>query len=117
MAATCDYCHGVCAEGALKCGNCGAPLSADAPAVDYRVCPFCQRRLLALGSPACNHCGRSLPENYVRMHDATLRRIHDAQASGRASADHLGEFEEESDDALKRALRSLFSLGDSTRRE
>ena len=118
MAATCDYCHSACAEDALKCGNCGAPVSGDRPATDYRVCPYCQRRLLALGSPACNYCGRHLPENYIRSHQATLQRIHDANASGRADADNLGELEhEEHDDAFKRALRSLFSLGDSPPRK
>ena len=116
MAATCEYCHSASAEGALKCGNCGAPFG-DRPATDYRICPYCHRRLLALGSPACNYCGRSLPENYVKAHQSTLERIHEANASGRASADDLGEFEKEKDDVFKRALRSLFSLGDPPRRK
>jgi hypothetical protein len=116
MAATCDYCHGACAEGAIKCGNCGAPLG-DRPAPDYRVCPFCQRRLLALGSPACNYCGRSLPESYVKAREATLQRISETNAGGGADADDLGELEEKHDDAFKRALRSLFSLGGPPRRK
>lgn len=117
MDATCDYCHSLCAEGALKCVNCGAPLSGERPAPDYRVCPFCRRRLLALGSPACNYCGRSLPESYVKAREAALRRISETNAGGQADADDLGELENEKDDAFKRALRSLFSLDDSSRRK
>ena len=115
MAANCDYCHSACEEGALKCENCGAPMSADRPATDYRICPYCHRRLLALGSPACNYCGLNLPENYVKAHQATLQRIHEANAGGHADADNLGEFEKEKDDAFKSALRSLFSLGNPPR--
>ena len=36
MSLTCDYCHGVCEEGATKCSNCGATLGPKA-ATDYRV--------------------------------------------------------------------------------
>lgn len=105
---TCLYCESVCAEGATKCGSCGAPVGAGAPPPDYRVCPFCHRRLLALASPACNYCGRALPESYLKAREATLRRIGEASA-GNSEAREL--LEEESDDALKRALKSLFDLG------
>ncbi len=108
MPSNCDYCQGACADGATKCPTCGAPLNA-AP-VDYRVCPFCRRRLLALGSPACNYCGRALPENYVKAREAILRRIDDAR-----TPEERAELERDSDDLFKKALRSLFQLGDARR--
>ena len=68
---TCEYCQGVCEAGPLKCPNCSAPLNPSArPATDYRRCPSCQRKLLALGSPACNYCGQRLPEDYIKAHEA-----------------------------------------------
>jgi Double zinc ribbon len=111
MRPTCDYCHAVSREGATKCENCGAPVSADAAPPDYRVCPFCKRRLLALGSPACNYCGRALPESYVKAREATLKRIADAR-----SPEDLEGLEDD-DGALKQALKSLFDLNDSSRRK
>jgi DNA-directed RNA polymerase subunit RPC12/RpoP len=76
MMLICEYCKGTCAAGLLKCSNCGAPLApAAAPATDYRHCPFCRRRLLALGSPACNYCGRRLPEDYIKAREGDLQRL------------------------------------------
>ena len=31
--------------------------------------------LLALGSPACNYCGRRLPEDYIKAREADLHRL------------------------------------------
>jgi hypothetical protein len=102
----CEYCHGLLEEGATKCASCGA--SAAAPeATDYRFCPHCKRRLLALGSPACNYCGRALPEDFVKARDVMWQRINDA---GKASPEELEELEKDSDDALRRALKSLLDL-------
>jgi len=104
----CDYCQCVLEEGAAKCANCGAaPGTREAP--DFRFCPHCKRRLLALGSPACNYCGRALPEDYVRARDALWQKVSDAGA-GKATPEELEELERESDDALKRALKALFDL-------
>ncbi len=116
MARTCDYCRAACADDALKCATCGAPLdlSAGGEAPDYRFCPFCQKRLLSLGSPACNYCGRALPESFVRARGEMLRRV--TSASGGSAADRE-ELERDSDDALKDALRSLFSLDELNRRD
>lgn len=50
----------------------GEPVSTD-----YRSCPSCRRRLLALASPACNHCGRRLPPAYIKAREADLKRIVD----------------------------------------
>lgn len=108
MARACDYCGASSADDAAKCAACGAPhapLSAAAP--DYRFCPVCQRRLVSLGSPACNYCGRPLPESFVRARGETLRRV--TSASGGSDADRE-ELENDSDEALKNALRSLFTL-------
>jgi len=72
----CEYCRGNCEDGALKCLNCGAPTSADDLQVnDYRSCPHCSRKLLALASPACNYCGRRLPEEYIKARESDLSRI------------------------------------------
>ena len=83
-------------------------------ATDYRFCPFCKRRLLALGSPACNYCGRALPEDFVKARDALWQRINEVGA-GRASDDEIEELERESDDAMRRALKSLLDLGNRKR--
>ena len=92
-------------EGAAKCPNCGAaPGAREAP--DFRFCPHCKRRLLALGSPACNYCGRALPEEYVRARDALWQKV------SNATPKELEELEQEQggDDALKRALKALIDL-------
>ena len=102
----CDYCQSACADDAAKCGNCGAPLGEREPP-DYRFCPFCRRRLLALGSPACNYCGRALPESFVKARGSLLQRINQASAG---SADDLDELERESDEPLRRALDALLDL-------
>lgn len=99
----CDYCQGVMEEGAAKCPNCGAAAGArEAP--DFRFCPYCKRRLLALGSPACNYCGRALPEEYVRARDALWQKV------SNATPEELEELEQGGDEALKRALRALIDL-------
>jgi len=110
MALTCDYCHSVLEEGATKCENCGASLG-EREATDYRFCPFCKRRLLALGSPACNYCGRALPEDFMKAREAMWQRVSDV-STGHASDEEIKELEKESDDAMRRALRSLLDLKD-----
>jgi predicted amidophosphoribosyltransferase len=103
MPATCDYCQSAVQDGAVKCPNCGAAASS-ASAPDFRFCPHCKRRLLALGSPACNYCGRALPEDYVRAREALWQKV------SKASPEELAELEHDGDDALKRALKSLLDL-------
>lgn len=109
----CDYCHGVLREGAAKCAGCGAPAGPREP-TDFRNCPHCKRRLLALGSPACNYCGKALPENYIKAREAIRQRIGEAGAGGLSEAE--SEALEKDDDAMSRALKSLFKLDDLTRR-
>lgn len=105
---TCDYCQSAIEESAAKCANCGAAVGTrEAP--DFRFCPHCKRRLLALGSPACNYCGRALPEDYVRAREALWQKVNDARA-GKATPEELEELEQESDNALKRALKALLDL-------
>lgn len=90
-------------EGAAKCPNCGAAAAArEAP--DFRFCPHCRRRLLALGSPACNYCGRALPEEYLRAREALWQKV------SQATPEELEGMEHEGDDALKRALKALLDL-------
>jgi hypothetical protein len=115
MSLTCDYCRGACEEDATKCANCGAALAArETP--DFRFCPHCRRRLLALGSPACNYCGRALPEDFVKAREALWRKVSDAGA-GKAAPEELEELEKGSDDAMRRALKSLLDLDERTRRK
>ena len=103
MSRSCDYCQGLIGEGSAKCPNCGAAAGArEAP--DFRFCPHCKRRLLALGSPACNYCGRALPEEYVRARDALWQKV------SQATPEELEELEQDGDDALKRALKALIDL-------
>ena len=108
MPETCDYCHGALEEGARKCANCGAAVGAREPR-DFRFCPHCERRLLALGSPACNYCGRALPEEYVRAREALRQKVSDL-SDGTATPEELDELGQGGDDALRRALKSLFDL-------
>ncbi len=102
MSRTCEYCESPVAEGAAKCPNCGAAAGAR-EVVDFRFCPHCKRRLLALGSPACNYCGRALPAEYQRAREALRRRVSDA------TPEELEEVGRD-DDALKRALKALLDL-------
>lgn len=109
----CDYCHNALEKDAKKCANCGASLG-EREATDFRFCPFCKRRLLALGSPACNYCGRALPEDFVKAREAMWQRVSDVSA-GKASDEEIEELERDSDDAMRRALKSLLDLGDRKR--
>ena len=73
---TCDYCKSSIVESEMNCANCGAPIVRDRAALpDFRYCPMCYRKLLALGSPACNYCGRRLPDEYIKAREADLKRI------------------------------------------
>ncbi len=74
METNCEYCQSANDEGALKCVNCGAPIRQAAP--DFRACPYCRRRLLALASPNCSYCGRRLPEHFLKVRESDLRRLH-----------------------------------------
>jgi len=76
MRLRCDYCQSECDPGAERCVSCGAPVNhLGVTALDYRRCPFCSRKLLALASPACSYCGRRLPQEYIAAHEADLRRM------------------------------------------
>ncbi|HYP53168.1 MAG TPA: hypothetical protein VEQ42_06485 [Pyrinomonadaceae bacterium] len=110
----CDYCQSACAEGDVKCGNCGAPFGERA-APDYRFCPHCKRHLLALGSPACNYCGRALPESFVKAREALLERI--SRTTGSSSPEELDELERDADGPLRRALDALFDLERKSKRK
>jgi len=63
-------------EGEMKCANCGAPIVHDGSGLpDFRSCPTCHRKLLALASPACSYCGRRLPDEYIEARESDLKRI------------------------------------------
>lgn len=117
MLLICEYCNSLTAKGELKCQNCGAPVGAnpEAPS-DFRTCPFCHRKLLALASPACSYCGRRLPEAYIKAREADFRRVADLNEGERQPED-----EGLVNEILGRASRgkrgglSLFGLGDVAR--
>jgi hypothetical protein len=71
---------------------------------------------LALGSPACNYCGRALPVDFVKAREALWRKVSDVGA-GNATPEEIEELEQTSDDAMRRALKSLLDLDDRTRRK
>ena len=78
MSSSCSYCGCLVEKLAPACERCGAPVGRDTERTpDYRSCPFCRRRLLALASPSCNYCGRRLPEDYIEAREADLQRISD----------------------------------------
>ena len=89
MMLSCEFCSSLIGEGNTKCGNCGAPIVRDSAAFpDFRSCPMCHRKLLALASPACSYCGRRLPDEYIKAREADLKRI--AEVGGRESPIELG---------------------------
>jgi hypothetical protein len=55
---------------------------------------MCHRKLLALASPACNYCGRRLPDEYIKAREADLKRITEVEAGEGASelGSKAGEF-------------------------
>lgn len=81
MNSTCGYCGCSFEDAALKCESCGAPiLTGSRSAPDFRSCPYCRRRLLALASPSCNYCGKRLPDQYIKAREADLKRIADIRS-------------------------------------
>jgi DNA-directed RNA polymerase subunit RPC12/RpoP len=78
----CEYCSSAISQTDLRCGNCGAPVTIEGSAPDFRTCPFCRRKLIALGSPACNYCGRRLPDEYIKAREADLNRLSEIEDGG-----------------------------------
>lgn len=117
MILKCDNCQASNGEGASECTNCGAPILATSAgdvstvAPDFRFCPHCNRRLLALGSPACNYCGRPLPEDFQKARSAMWERLQSV-SEGRASDEEIEQLEREGDEDLRRAVRALRKLQD-----
>lgn len=94
MTSNCGYCGCLFEDGASKCESCGAPISTGATnPPDYRSCPYCRRKLLALASPSCSYCGRRLPEDYIKAREADLKRIADIRSGDgdTAANQKLGE--------------------------
>jgi hypothetical protein len=89
---SCDYCKSSVLQGEMKCANCGAPVNVSSDLPDFRSCPICHRKLLALGSPACNYCGRRLPDEYIRAREADLRRITDGVESASEPMGEISQF-------------------------
>lgn len=109
MLLTCDYCGGSIAEAEKKCGNCGAPVVRDQSKLpDFRSCPFCHRRLLALASPACSYCGRRLPDEYIKAREADLKRVTEV-----AEGSETNEVRRKVDELIRHTAngRSSSSLG------
>jgi DNA-directed RNA polymerase subunit RPC12/RpoP len=93
----------------MRCANCGAPITTDSRALpDFRTCPTCHRKLLALGSPACNYCGRRLPDEYIRAREADLKRITEV-AEKENPTGLAGEIRQFFSDTRRRNRRESFS--------
>ena len=76
MPIVCDYCKSPNEAGHVNCANCGAPLPVGLSATtDFKSCPYCNRKLLALGSPSCNYCGKRLPEEFIKAREGDLERV------------------------------------------
>lgn len=85
MTPTCEYCSSSISEGEKHCGSCGAPITNESAPLNFRACPFCHRKLLALASPACSYCGRRLPEQYIKAREGDLKRIAEISEGGKAN--------------------------------
>jgi predicted amidophosphoribosyltransferase len=78
MILACEYCRGATETGTTNCKNCGAPLPVTrSTPLNTSLCPFCGRKLLALGSPSCSYCGRRLPEEFIKTRTGELHRINE----------------------------------------
>ena len=104
MGLTCEYCAGSIGEGEKSCPGCGAPVTRHCDSLDFRTCPFCHRKLVALGSPACNYCGRRLPDEYIKTREADLRRVVEVQDGG-----EVAEIDRKADQLIRQAARQLRS--------
>jgi DNA-directed RNA polymerase subunit RPC12/RpoP len=99
---TCEYCNSSIVEGEMKCGNCGAPIVRDGSALrDFRSCPMCHRKLLALASPACNYCGRRLPDEYIKARESDLKRITEV-----AEGEETSEVRRKVDELIRQTARN-----------
>jgi len=78
----CEYCNSAVSRTNSKCESCGAPVTIEGSTADFRMCPFCRRKLIALGSPACNYCGRRLPDEYIKTREADLNRLNEVESGG-----------------------------------
>jgi DNA-directed RNA polymerase subunit RPC12/RpoP len=101
----CQYCQGAIDSLAMKCSNCGAPVTDAGGPPDYRYCPYCGRKLLALASPACSYCGQRLPEDYLEARGADLRRLREVQKGGES-----GSPDAEDPPSSKKTTGSLLDL-------
>lgn len=112
----CEYCRGTLGADSSKCQNCGAPTDMwRATGPDFRVCPHCTRRLISLGSPACNYCGRRLPDSYLQAREQTKRRIEEIESDsarpGTPAFDVSAAFAgDEKDDERSLSLRNIIKF-------
>lgn len=105
MTLTCDYCGSLVTEADKKCESCGAPaVHSESNLPDFRVCPFCHRKLLALGSPACSYCGRRLPDDYITAREADVKRV-----EGVSEGVHTDEASRKVDEVIRQAARERSS--------
>lgn len=111
---TCEYCQSSFEVALIRCPNCGAPFSDDALAPDFSVCPQCHRKLISLGSPACNYCGKRLPASYIKAREAALQRISEINARN-ANGEDLSPNENEHE-IVKRALNALLGADSQLRK-
>jgi DNA-directed RNA polymerase subunit RPC12/RpoP len=114
MNITCEYCRSSNDSRTSNCANCGAPLG-DGGRIDPHQCPYCSRRLLALGSPNCSYCGRRLPEDFIKANTSDLNRVKELSGSDKAVAEsHIVDIVERVSrkDKSSSASSILFDLTD-----
>jgi hypothetical protein len=112
MSLTCEYCHSLYEDDALKCPNCAAPINDGEP-FDMRFCPYCKKKLLAIGSPACNYCGKKLPSSFIKAHKVSQEKIIKLDEESKVSAEvtlagiYNGKNEHKSESVPEKLLDSL----------
>jgi len=110
----CEYCRSSFDEALTGCPHCGAPFSDDVISPDYSLCPQCGRKLLSLGSPACNRCGKRLPASYLKAREAVLHRITEINAHHAHGEDASPDADES--DLVKHALNALLDADKQLRK-
>jgi len=72
----CEYCGSPVADSSSGlCTQCGGHITTKPR--DYTVCPNCDKKLLALASTVCNHCGKGLPDDYIQTRQRIAQTIAD----------------------------------------
>ena len=75
--------------------------------------PVLQASARGPGEPGVQLLRAGAPRDFVKARESLFQRVSDV-STGHASEEEIKELEKESDDAMRRALRSLLDLKDRT---